>query len=628
MKRVSVLILTLLIFLNVLGGPVWAAESISGGGTSATSSTSGGNSIGDIPILGQIYDGVKDVKTSVSSVVEFFQNFDPGKIINDWIKQTLSDFLSPIVSWAEQNTAQYSYVNKTDPSFTWWVLLVILALAFILYATLRMAGQVMVGKRTAGDILISFGLIIWLFLSIWVTNLMVYARNHLTYILLHWMVSQNWLESDAFQSTAQFIVPDLAKAIMANQDALSAILAFILGGLILLVFEFAQALVYGIWLLLVIGSPFFTMMTALASDFTPFVSYINGLVRTLIASIIIALSWGIQGYVYQSQTDTVIQILLQALVVIISVVVLWMFWWKFIETEILGMLSRPMQTVKGHVTSNTGSTLQTAGKAASILGAVTGNSKLAMMGLKTKTAGDVISEQGEDIELQSSRAPTRHNDIFSRIADKTFRQEPSMAKRTSAASPASQTVGFKTTFKGPFTKPPVMSGDSNPSAKSLDSHLDRIDQRIISEAIHEEFQETSMPGGGTFFKYDGPMGDEIADQLREKGVKLHTIGDRWAVDIPNEKIAKYITTQTLRGRERYWVHTEKGSDNDDETETKKDSFITVDDYGITHVSTQSPPNGLNMGPWQKKKMHKKETSGDESSDGSFEKNLEHSQGKE
>lgn len=595
MKRVSVLILTLLLFLNVLGGPVWAAETSPGGSSSVASASSGGSLISDMPILGKIYDGVQAVKTSVSSVVDFFQNFDPGKIINDWIKQTLSDFLRPIVSWAEQNTAQYSYVNKTDPSFTWWELLVVFALAFMLYATLRMAGQVMKGQRTAGDILISFGLILWLFLSIWVTNLMVYARNHIAYILLHWMVGQNWLASDTLQSTAQFIVPDLAKAIMANQDALSAILAFILGGLVMLVFEFVQALVYGIWFLLVIGSPFFIMMTALASDFTPFVSYISGLVRTLIASIVITVSWGLQGYIYQNQTDTVLQIILQALVVVISVIVLWTFWWKFIETEILGMLSRPMQTVKGHVTSNAGSKLQTVGKAASILGAMTGNSKLATAGHKAKTAGEVISDHGEEIKLQSSRAPARHHDVFSRMTEKHFSQEPSISRGDSASN---QNKVFKTTFKGPFTKPPAMNGGTHQPAGSLDSHIDRIEQRIIPGDVHEHFKEVSMPGGGTFFKFKGPLGDEISAQLKEKGVPVHTHDGSWAVDAPHEQIAKYVVTQTFRGRKRYWV--QKDYDTND-PETPRETYITVDEFGITHVLTEPPEFGLNMGPWQKKK---------------------------
>ncbi|AFM40464.1 hypothetical protein Desaci_1447 [Desulfosporosinus acidiphilus SJ4] len=596
MKRISVLILTLLILFNVLGGPVWAAETIPSGASSTTSSSSGGSFIGDLPILGQIYNGVNDVKTSVSSVVDFFQNFDPGKIINDWMKQTLSDFLRPIVSWAEQNAAEYSYVNKDDPSFTWWELLVILALALMLYATLRMAGQVMAGKRPAGDVLISFGLILWVFLSIWVTNLMVYARNHITYILLDWMVGQHWLSPDALQTTAQFIVPDLSKAIMANQDAVSAILAFLLGGLIILAFEFVQALVYGVWLLLVIGSPFFTMMTTLASDFAPFMSYISGLVRTLIASIIMTVSWGLQGYIYQSQTDTVLQVILQAIVVAISVIVLWTFWWKFIETEILGMLSRPVQTVKGQAASSAGSKLQTAGKAASILGAITGSSKLATAGHKMQTAGDVITEQGESIKLQTSRSPVRHHDLLSRVTENHFRQESASNDSTSASN---QRNGFKTTFKGPFTKPPVMDGSTkSPGSpdQSLDSRLDRIEQRIIPEDVHEHFQEVSMPGGGTFYKYEGPMSEDIAEQLKEKGVPVHSFDDSWAVDTPHEKLAKYTVSQTLRGRKRYWVH----RDNDTgDPEAKGENYITVDDYGISHVATKPPKFGLNMGIWRK-----------------------------
>ncbi|WP_088186405.1 hypothetical protein [Desulfosporosinus sp. FKA] len=611
MKRISVLILTLLLLINGFGGPVWAAETIPSGASSTTSSSSGGTSFGDIPILGQIYNGVNDVKSSVSSVVDFFQNFDPGKIINDWMKQTLSDFLRPIVSWAEQNAAEYPYVNKDDPSFTWWEILVVLALAFMLYATMRMAGQVMAGKRTAGDILISFGLILWVFLSIWATNLMVYARNHVTYILLDWMVGQHWLSPDALQSTAQFIVPDLSKAIMANQDAVSAILAFILGGLIILVFEFVQGLVYGIWLLLVIGSPFFTMMTALASDFTPFMSYISGLVRTLIASIVITVSWGLQGYIYQSQTDTVLQVILQALVVIVSVIVLWTFWWKFIETEILGMLSRPVQTVKGQVTSSAGSKLQTAGKAASILGAVTGSSKVATAGHKMQTAGDVISDQGEAIKLQASRSPTRHNDVLSRMVEKNFRQERATADELSATNPTPNN-GFKTTFRGPFTKPPAMKDtDSHHRlGDAIDAYLDKTEQRIIPEAVHNYFKTISTPGGGTFFQYDGPLKDEIAQQLEEQGVKLHTIDDQWAVDLPNEKIAKYVAAQTLKGRPCYWVHNEK----DDDTGEVKDNFITVDDYGITRVSIKAPENGIDMGPWQQEKEKKKKSEDDGKSD--------------
>lgn len=593
MKRVSVLILAIILFFHLLSGPVWAATSSSNGGSTVSSAASGGNSgsgLDDIPILGQILSGVNEVKTSVTSVVDFFQNFDPGKLVDDWIKQSLSDFIQPILAWAEQNTAQYPYLNNTDPQFSWWEILVVLALALMLYALLRIAGQVMRGQRTPEDIIVAFGLLLWLFVSIWATNLMVYARNHITYALLDWMIQQHWLPADLAQSSSQFLVPDLAKAIMANQSAVSAILAFILGGLMMVFFEGIQMIVYGVWELLVIGSPIFVAMTTWASDFTPFVSYLNGLVRTLIATIIIALSWGIQGYVYSSQTDTVLQIICQAIVVLVTVAILWLFWGKFILTEILEMLSRPIQTVKGNVTSSAGSSLQMGGKAASILGALTGNSRLSTMGYKAETAGDALHEHGEEIKVQASRNPTRHNDVFSRIVEKSFtRDQTTGNEETKPGSSGNQ--GFKTTFKGPFTKPPSTSHSASPT---LDAHLDKVEQRLISEESDEFFKPVSMPGGGTFYKYDGPLVEELEEQLAETGVKVHTLDGQLAVDIADVKIAKYLVTQNLRGRTRYWEH--------------NGEFITVDPYGISHQHTSPPKNGLNMGPWRLKKETAKQDS--------------------
>ncbi|SPF43520.1 conserved membrane hypothetical protein [Candidatus Desulfosporosinus infrequens] len=591
MKRVGVLILTMILFLNFLGGSVWAATPSISGGSTVSSTTddgnSGGLSVDDIPILGQILSGVKTVKASVTSVVDFFQNFDPGELVNDWIKKSLSDFISPILAWAEQNTAQYPYMISSDPQFSWWEILVVLALALMLYAMLRIAGQIMKGQRTPEDIVVLFGLLIWLFSSIWVTNLMVYARNHITYAFLHWMIQENWLASDPLQSTAQFLVPDLAKAIMANQSVASAIVAFIIGGLIMIFFELVQMIVYGVWVLLVVGSPIFVTMTTLASDFTPFVSYINGLVRTLIATIVIALSWGLQGYVYSSQTDTVLQIIYQAVVVIMTITILWLFWGKFILTEILEMLSRPVQTVKGNVTSSAGSSLQMGGKAASVLGALTGNSRLSTMGYKAQTAGDVLSDHGEEIKVQASRNPSRHNDVFSRMVEKSFgREQAAVNERPNAGYLGVK--GFKTSFKGPFTKPPSMNDNS--IADTLDAHLDKAEQRMISEESHSHFQQVSTPGGGTFFKYDGPMADELKEQLEEKGVTVHTFDKKLAVDIVDEKIAKYLVTQNLHGKTPYWENNEK--------------TVTVDPYGITHQHTLPPKNGLNMGPWIPKKKKK------------------------
>ena len=600
MKRIGILILTIILFLNFLGGPVWAATpSVEGGSAASVSTTDSGDSaLDNLPILGQILSGVKAVKTSVTSVVDFFQNFDPGKLIDDWIKQSLSDFISPILRWAEQNTAQYPYITSADPQFSWWETLVVLALALMLYAMMRIAGQIIKGQRTPEDVVVLFGLLIWLFSSIWATNLMVYARNHITYAFLHWMIQENWLASDPLQSTAQFLVPDLAKAIMANQDVVSAIVAFIIGGFIMIFFELVQMIVYGVWVLLVVCSPIFVSMTTLASDFTPFVSYINGLVRTLIATIVIALSWGLQGYVYSSQTDTVLQIIYQAVVVIMTIAILWLFWGKFILTEILEMLSRPVQTVKGNVTSSAGSSLQMGGKAASILGALTGNSKLSTMGYKAQTAGDVLSDHGEEIKVQVSRNPSRHNDVFSRMIEKSFGREQAAADERSNAGHMG-VKGFKTTFKGPVTKPPSMNQDSTPH--TLDAHLDKVEQRMISEEIHSHFEQVSTPGGGTFFKYDGPMANELKEQLKEKGVTVHTLDKKLAVDIVDEKIAKYLATQNLHGRIPYWENNEKA--------------VTVDPYGVTHQHTLPPKNGLNMGPWipnkekeqiKKKKKKKKD----------------------
>ena len=580
MKRLGILLITLMLILNSFGGPVWAAEpaSLNGGVTSSLAPANDNTGI-----LDTILSGVKNVKESVSSVVSFFQNFDPGKLINDWIKKSLSDFIRPTLAWAEQNTAQYPYITRADPQFLWWETLVVLALALMLYAMMRIAGQIMKGQRTPGDIIVSFGLMIWLFGSIWATNLMVYGRNHITYAFLHWMIQENWLSSDLLQSTAQFIVPDLAKAIMANQGAVSAIIAFIIGGFIMLLFELVQMLVYGVWMLLVVGSPIFVTMTTLASDFSPFVSYISGLVRTLIATIVIALCWGIQGYVYTSQADTTVQIIYQAVVVIITIAILWFFWGKFILTEILEMLSRPVQTVKGNVTSNAGSSLQMGGKAASILGAMTGNTRLAALGLKAKTAGDVLSDHGEEIKVQASRNPSRHNDVFSRMVEKSFGREQAAADVRHESGHLG-VKGFKTTFKGPFTRPPSINDSS---AHTLDAHLDKVERRMIPEGVHSQFKQVSTPGGGTFFKYDGPMVDELADQLREKGVKVHTIDNQLAIDIADEKIAKYLVTQNFRGRNPYWEYNEE--------------TVTVDPYGITRQHTLPPKNGLNMGPWRPKK---------------------------
>lgn len=586
MKRVGIILIVLTIFLNSFGGLVWAAE-VSNDVPPTTSPTTSTTTPGDekeTGILDTILTGVKEVKGSVTSVVDFFQNFDPGELINNWIKESLSDFIGPTLAWAEQNTAQYPYITSVDPQFIWWQILVVLSLALMLYAMMRIAGQIMKGQRTPGDIIVLFGLMIWLFSTIWTTNLMVYARNHITYAFLHWMVQENWLSPDALHSTAQFIVPDLAKAIMANQDAVSAIIAVIIGGLIMLALELVQMLVYAVWMLLVVGSPIFVTMTALGSNFTPFVSYLNGLVRTLIATIVIALSWGIQGYVYASQSDTILQIIYQAVVVIITIVILWMFWGKFILTEILGMLSQPIQTVKGNVTSSAGSSLQMGGKAASILGALTGNAGLAAMGYKAKTAGDVLSDHGEEIKVQASRNPSRHNDMFSRMAEKTFGGEQAIANDSPVTSHLGVN-GFKTTFKGPFTKPPSMSNDS--LEHTIDTHLDKVERRMIPEEVHSHFKQVSTTGGGTFFKYDGPMVGELEDQLLEKGVAVHTIDDQLAVDGMDEKIAKYLVTQNLRDRKPYW-------ENDEE-------IVTVDPYGITHQHTLPPKNGLNMGPWRQKK---------------------------
>jgi hypothetical protein len=613
MKRVSLLIVTILLWLNFLGGPVWAAtSSTAGGSTTVTTSTAGSSWADNIPILGQILSGVNDIKTSVGSVVSFFTNFDPGKIINDWIKQSISDFLRPILSWAEQNAAKYSYFTSTDPAFGLWQFLVVLSLALMLYATLRLAGQVMEGKRTAGDILIALGLILWLFLSVWATNLMVYVRNHLTYHLLQWIIQQGWLSSDTLQSTAQFIIPDLSKTILANQDAVSAILAFILGGSIMALFEAMQGIVYGVWQLLIIASPIFTVMTALAADFSPFTSYLGGLARTLLASMVITMSWGIQGYVYLSQTDTILQIIFQAMVVVITCVVLWMFWLKYIETEILGMLTHPLQTVKGHVTAAAGQTLQTAGRAAGILGAVTGNSTLAAMGHKTQTAGDVIAEEGEQIKVQASHPPRHHHDILSRMVERNFQQPQTTGNATSGMAENSN-MTLKTTFKKPFTKPPSLGGaakpSDSPSGNIVDSMLDHIEQKILPDDGHEFFSEVSMPGGGTFFRYDGPMADDIADQLQENGVKTYAMDDHWAVDLPDEKIAKYVVLQNLSGRQRYWVYKE----TDPVTKKEREAFVTVDPYGVTHFKDKEPDDGVNMGPWQKpKKDDDKQKSGDKS----------------
>ncbi|MCB8818615.1 hypothetical protein [Desulfosporosinus shakirovi] len=587
MKRVGILLIVLIIFLNSFGGLVWATE-LSDNVTptpppTTAATTTGGDE--DTGILDTILTGVKEVKTSVMSVVDFFQNFDPGDLINNWIKESLSDFISPTLAWSEQNTAQYPYITSADPQFVWWQILVVLSLSLMLYAMMRMAGQIMKGQRTPGDIIVLFGLMTWLFSTIWATNLMVYARNHITYALLHWMVQENWLAPDALHSTAQFIVPDLAKAIMANQDAVSAIIAVIIGGLIMLALELVQMLVYAVWMLLVVCSPIFVAMTALGSNFTPFMSYINGLVRTLIVTIAMTLSWGIQGYVYASQSDTILQIICQAVVVMITIVVLWMFWGKFILTEILGMLSQPIQTVKGNVTSNVGSSLQMGGKAASILGAMTGNSRLAAMGYKAKTAGDVLSDDGEEIKVQASRT-LRHNDMFSRMTEKTFGREQSASNDRPVSS--SGVKGFKTTFKGAFTKPPSMPNDS--SEYTMDAHLDKVERRMISEEAHGYFNQVATPGGGTFFKYNGPMADELKEQLEEKGIAVHTLDNQLAVDIVNEKIAKYLVTQNLPQRRPYW-------------ENEKE-FVTVDAYGITHQHTRRPENGLNMGRWKPKKDQK------------------------
>lgn len=578
MKRIASLLMAVIIFLHILGGPVWAAYPSSGAQANVTASAPQSQDTG---FLNQIWNGVQEVKNSVTSVVDFFRNFDPGQIINDWIKKSLTDFLRPTLTWAEKNTAQYPYLTHTDPQFTWWETLVVLALGLMLFAALRMAGQVMKGQRTSGDIVIVFGLFIWLFLSVWITNLLVYARNHITYAFMDWMIKQHWLTTDALQSTAQFIVPDLAKAIMANQDAVSAILAFILGGFIMFLFELFQFFVYGSWVLLVVGTPVFTTMTTWGSDFTPFMSLISGLVRTLIASIVIAISWGIQGYVYTSQTDTTLQIILQAVVVVITVLVLWMFWGKFIVTEIFGMLSQPVQTVKGNLTSKAGSSMQTAGKAASILGALTGNPALAAMGLKAKTAGDVLSEEGEKIKVQASRPPARHHDFFSRMVENSFGRENAAGAERSTGDFGS----LKTTFKGPFTKPPSLHVE--PSGHSIDSHLDHFEERLIPEEVGQYFKPVSTPGGGTFFKYDGPMADELAEQLREKGVPVHEIDNSVAVDLPHEKIAKRLAARNLRGRTLYWE--------------KDGLFITVDAYGVTSQHVNPPRNGINMGPWKLKK---------------------------
>ncbi|WP_434510062.1 hypothetical protein [Desulfitobacterium sp. AusDCA] len=581
MKKALIILLLILLSLQCFSGPVWAAEAYPAAISSSTVAALG---------LPDIMGAINEVKTSIGSVVDFFTHFDPGKMVNDWIQKSLGDLLKPLISWSEKNSAQYPYVETTDPQFTWWTFLAFFGLIVFMFAGLRQIKQIMNGERPIRDFAIFFGLMAGMFASIWLTNRMVHLRNQFAYVFMTWMTDMKWLVMDPVQSSTEFIIPDLAKSIIwVNQDAVSSILSFMLGGLVMLIYELLQMFVYGTWLLLVVGSPFFLAATAWSDNYSPLISYLNGLVRTLITSILIIFGWGIQAYVYTNVMDTSIQIIIQAVSVVISILFIYMFWGKFIIVEVFGMLYHPVQTIRGNVTSKMGSGLKISGKLAGLTGLVTGHPGMASVGNQMEKMGEMAESQGEKIKMQAAgRGQVRYQDEFSRI----FQRSVDTGGRQAAASSSSQPIPSKFTV----SKPNQVVTPSQ-SLHSFSATLDQAKDHFIPKPVHDLFVNTSTPGGGHFFKYTGPEEEQIAKQLKDKKIPIQKIDGHIAVDRIHGDVAKQIVAQTLKGRQHYWIDPARDEDGN----RKEANVVTVNKLGITRHQSAPPTNGINMGAWMKNK---------------------------